>query len=249
MEELSHFGPRIVMSFFDGKLVFTETVLLGMILATLIAVFLVWLAKDLKKQPSKKQIVAEFIVEFIYNLTKNTMGPHNIVFAPYIGTIFIFIVLGNMLGMLGLRPVTTDVNTTFALSLLTFFLIEYNSIKSMGLKKKFLHMCEPFPVYIGAFTMFPLKIIEALSRPVSLGFRLFGNILGGFIVMELIFVALAGLSHMLSLQFPFLVAVLPLPANLFFDIFEPVVQAYIFTMLTMVFISMEILRHVGNESH
>jgi len=249
MEELSHFGPRIVLAFFDGKIIFTETAILGMILAALIAIVLIWLAKDLQKKPSKKQIVAEVIVQFVYNMTRNTMGQSNIAFAPYIGTILIFIVLGNMLGLLGLRPVTADVNTTFALSLLTFFLIEYNSIKSMGLKAKFLHMCEPFPWYIGALTMFPLKIIEALSRPVSLGFRLFGNILGGFIVMELLFVSLAGLSHMLSLHFPLLVAVIPLPANIFFDVFEPVVQAYIFTMLTMVFISMEIIRHVAEENH
>jgi len=249
MEELSHFGPRKVIILFDGKLFFTETVLLGMILAALIAIVLLWMAKDLHKQPSHKQVVAEIIVEFVYNLTRNTMGAHNIAFAPYIGTIFIFILLGNLLGLLGFRPVTTDVNTTFALSLLTFFLIEYNSIRSMGLKGKFLHMCQPFPWYVGAVTMFPLKIIEALSRPVSLGFRLFGNILGGFIVMELIFVSLAGLSHMLSLSFPAFVAVIPLPANFFFDMFEPVVQAYIFTMLTMVFISMEIIRHGAEEHH
>jgi F-type H+-transporting ATPase subunit a len=249
MEEMSHFGPKKVLIFFDGKLFVTETVILGAILAVIIAVVLLWLAKDLHKQPSSKQMVAEIIVEFIYNLTRNTMGPHNIAFAPYIGTIFIFILMGNMLGLLGLRPVTTDVNTTFALSLLTFILIEYNSIKSMGLKGKFLHMCAPFPWYVGGLTMFPLKIIEALSRPVSLGFRLFGNILGGFIVMELLFGALAGLSHFVGLKFPAFVAVIPLPANFFFDMFEPVVQAYIFTMLTMVFISMEIIRHEAGEHH
>lgn len=249
MEEMSHFGPRIILAFADGKIFVTETVIFAVILAAIIAAVLLWTAKDLQRQPSKKQVVAEFIVEFIYNMTRNTMGASNIAFAPYIGTIFIFILLGNMLGLFGFRPVTADVNTTFALSLLTFFLIEYNSIRSMGLKGKFLHMCQPFPWYVGAVTMFPLKIIEALSRPVSLGFRLFGNILGGFIVMELIFVSLGGLSHMLSLKFPALVAVIPLPANFFFDMFEPVVQAYIFTMLTMVFISMEIIRHGADEHH
>jgi len=249
MEELSHLGPRIIISLYDGKFFITETVMFGMILAVLIAILCLWLAKDLQKVPTKKQVVAEIIVKFIYNLTKTTMGPHNMAFAPYIGTIFIFILLGNMLGLLGLRPVTTDVNVTFSFSLLTFLLIEYNSIRSMGLRRKFLHMCDPFPWYVGMFTLFPLRIIEALARPVSLGFRLFGNILGGFIVLELLFISLAGLSHLLTLKFPLLVAVIPLPANIFFDMFEPVIQAYIFTMLSMVFISMEIIKRGTDEHH
>jgi F-type H+-transporting ATPase subunit a len=103
--------------------------------------------------------------------------------------------------------------------------------------------------------MFPLKIIEALSQPLSLGFCLFGNILGGVIVMSLIFTGLGSACHALAKTFPFLdtvpllEAVIPLPANLFFDVFEPIVQAYIFTMLTMVFLSMEIVKHGAGENH
>jgi len=254
MHDLNNIGPRIIIAFNDGKVFVTESVLFGLIVAALIALLCLWLANDLKKQPSKKQVVAEYIVEFVYNMTRKTMGIANINFAPYIGTILLFILLGNMLGMVGFRPITADVNTTFALSTLTFILIEYNSIKSMGLKRKFLHMCDPFPVPIAIFTMFPLKIIEALARPVSMGFRLFGNIFGGVMVMALIFTALGGLCHTLAetipiFHIPWLEAIIPLPANLFFDVFEPIVQAYIFTMLTMVFISMEIVRHGDGEHH
>jgi len=254
MHDLSNIGPRIIIVFNDGKAFITESVLFGALLAAIIVILCLWMVSDLRKQPSKKQIVAEFIVEFVYNMTKRTMGAHNVNFAPYIGTILLFILLGNMLGLVGFRPITADVNTTFALSTLTFVLIEYNSIKSMGLKRKFLHMCDPFPVPIAIFTMFPLKIIEALARPVSMGFRLFGNIFGGVMVMALIFTALGGLCHSLAeavpiFHIPLLEAVIPLPANIFFDIFEPIVQAYIFTMLTMVFISMEILRLGDGEHH
>ena len=242
MEGLSHLGPRIIISLNDGKFFITESVIFGVILAAVIAALAIWMTNNLTAIPSKKQVVAETIVEMVYNLTKRTMGAHCVNFAPYIGTLIIFILLGNMLGLLGFRPVTADVNMTFALSTVTFFLVQFNSFRSMGFKGKIKHMCDPFPF------LFPLKIIEALTQPISLGFRLFGNILGGFIVMEIIFAALEGLSHMLHLKFPLLIAVIPLPGKIFFDIFEPVVQAYIFTMLTMVFISIEIIKQ-GHEGH
>ena len=243
MHDLSHLGPKIVISLDGGRIIVTETVILGMLLAALIAAALIWLGHGLKKIPSKRQVLAEYLVEFIYNLTRNTMGAHNINFAPYVGTLFVFLILGNALGLFGLRPLTADVNMTFALSTITFFLINYNSIRSMGLKGKLRHMCDPY-----AF-MFPLKLIEALSQPVSLGFRLFGNILAGAIVMALIMSGLAWLSTMLFLPIPLLQAVFPLPAQLFFDVFHPLIQAYIFTMLTMVFISMEILKHGDEDRH
>jgi len=241
---MGHFGigPRIIVSFGDGALFITETVFFGIIVAAVIIILALWSTRKMEKFPKKKQVIAELIVESVYNLTKGTMGAHNIRFAPYIGTLIMFLVFANMLGLFGFRPVTADVNTTFALSILTFFLVQYNSFKSMGFKGKLKHMCDPYPF------MFPLKIIEMLSQPISLGFRLFGNILGGVIVMELIFAALHSASEALHLPIPFLTAIIPLPGNFFFDIFEPIVQAYIFTMLTMVFISMEIIIH-GDEHH
>jgi F-type H+-transporting ATPase subunit a len=108
-------------------------------------------------------------------------------------------------------------------------------------------MAEPYPF------MFPLKVIEEISLPVSLSFRLFGNIFGGVIIMALIFGGLHSASEALLGGIPFigeipwLQAVIPLPANAFFDIFEPLLQAFIFTMLTMVFVSMAVVSHEDQE--
>jgi F-type H+-transporting ATPase subunit a len=104
-------------------------------------------------------------------------------------------------------------------------------------------MGEPYPF------MYPIKIIEEISFPISLSFRLFGNILGGVIVMALVMSLFTYISEqLLHLPIPLFMAVLPLPMNAFFDIFEPVLQAFIFTMLTMAFISNAIAVKAGSGS-
>lgn len=238
MHDLNNLGPRIIFSFGeDSSFFITESVLFGAIVAIVIIIFALVSTRKLERDPKGLQGFAELIVEFVYNLVGDTMGKHNEKFAPYIGTLFMFLLLGNSMGMWGFRPVTADVNVAFALGIITFCLIQFNDFKTKGLKGKLKHMCDPYPF------MFPLKIIEEVSFPISLSFRLFGNILGGMIVMALIFNGLGSVSHMIHLPIPFLEAVIPLPANLFFDIFEPILQAFIFTMLSMVFISMAIVTH------
>ncbi|MDR0886430.1 MAG: F0F1 ATP synthase subunit A [Clostridiales Family XIII bacterium] len=233
MHDLNNLGPRIIIKFSD-KIFITETVIWGWIAAIVIALLLILSARKLTQYPKGAQGVAELIVEFVYNLVGNTMGKHNIGYAPYIGTLFIFLVLGNMLGMFGFRPTTADVNMTFALSILTFLNIQIGSMRSRGVIGYFGHFAQPYPFLL------PISILEEFSFPVSLGFRLFGNIFGGAIIMALVINGLGSLSHIVGMHYPFLEAIIPLPANLFFDIFEPIIQAYIFTMLTMVFIAKSI---------
>jgi len=243
VHDLNNLGPRIIIGFGDGSIFVTETVIFAIIIAIVMSVLALWMTNNMQRQPKGKQVVAEFIVQGIYKLVEDTMGKHNSNFAPYIGTLFIFLLFSNSLGIFGFRPVTADVNTAFALSLTTAFLMQYNGIRTMGFIGKIKHMGSPYPF------MFPLKVIEELSFPISLGFRLFGNILGGAIVMALLFTSLETASEALHLPIPLLQAVIPLPGNFFFDIFEPILQAFIFTMLTMVFISMEIVIHGVDHDH
>ncbi|MDR0569705.1 MAG: F0F1 ATP synthase subunit A [Clostridiales Family XIII bacterium] len=249
MEDLTHVGPKIFAKF-DNGLYITETVVAAVIVAVILVILTLWLSSGLQQVPKGKQVLAEMAVKGIYDLVTGTMGKHCEKFAPYIGTLFMFLILGNMLGLFGFRPTTADVNMTFALGGFTFILIQYNGFKTMGFKGKLKHMCEPLPF------MFPLKVIEEISFPISLSFRLFGNILGGVIIMALIKNGLYGLTeklfggHMPSVgefHLPFLQAVIPLPANFFFDMFEPVLQAFIFTMLTMVFVGMAVVTHESHE--
>lgn len=235
MHDIEHLGPRIIN--YIGGIGITETVYFGIIVAVVIIIFALLSTRNMKQNPKGLQAVAELIVETVYNMVGSTMGKNRLNFAPYIGTLFLFLILGNMLGLFGFRPTTSDVNMTFALALLTFLIIQGSSLYYNGVKGYFKHFAEPMPF------MVPIKIIEEISFPISLGFRLFGNILGGVIIMALIFNGLGSLSHSLSMHIPWLEAVIPLPANAFFDIFEPILQAFIFTMLTMVFVAKGIMSH------
>lgn len=231
MLNVEELGARIIVGFGEGKLFLTESTLWGMILAGILAVVGVWLGRGLETVPStKRQLVAEFIVEKIYSYAEDNLGTQGQQYAPYIGTIFAYVLTGSALGLLGLRPITADINVTFGLALLSFLLIQGSSIRVLGLRGRLHHMCQPYPF------MFPLHIIEEVTLPVSLAFRLFGNIFGGLVVVELWFVFMEWLSGFVS-DVPFLRAVLVLPLNAFFDIFEPAIQTYIFVTLTMVFLA------------
>jgi len=227
-------GPRIIIRFSNGVYV-TETVCWAVIVAVAMIVFAIVATRNLKRYPKGLQAVAELIVEYVYKFTRNTMGKHNIGFAPYIGTLFFFLLLCNALGLIGQRAATADMNFCFAMGLLVFFLIQFNSVKSKGIKHYLKEFAEPYPF------MVPIKIIEEIVFPVSLSFRIFGNILAGFIIVELYLNMMHTASESLHLPIPLLQAVTPLPVNAFFDVFEPLLQAFVFTILTMAFIGKAIL--------
>lgn len=240
MINVNELGARIIIGFGDGQVFLTESTLWGFIIAAVIAVFGIWLGHGLKIVPeTKRQLAAEFIVEKIYDYARENLGRDAEIFAPYIGTIFLYILMGSSLGLFGQRPITADVNVTFGLSILTFLLIQVSGFRILGAKGKLKHMCDPYPF------MLPLNILEDCTLPISLGFRLFGNIFGGVIVVDLWMNLMDWLSSLIC-SVPFLRAVLVLPLNGFFDMFEPAIQTYIFVTLTMVFLAKAIARQ---ENH
>lgn len=240
MHSTAHLGPRKIIGLFDGSVFITETVCFAWIVATAMVLFAYFATRKMERVPKGMQLVAEIIVDSVYKLVGSTMGARNLRYAPYIGTLLIFLVLSNALGLIGFRPVTADVNTTFALSSITFLLIQFGSIKSKGIIGHIKHYGQPYPF------MYPIKIVEDISFPISLSFRLFGNITGGMIVMTLVFQGLHALTEGLHIGIPFFQFLIPLPLNLFFDVFEPILQAFIFTMLTMAFVALAV---TGHEDH
>lgn len=225
----SGFGPNVV--FKVGGIPITETVVNTWIIMLVLIVFSLIATRNYKRIPKGIQNATEALVDGMYNLTDQGMGKDKLNFAPYVGTLMLFLIFANLAGLVGLRPPTADVNTTFALSIITFVMIHFFGFKKKGFgyAKGFL---EPIPF------MLPMNIISELATPISLSFRLFGNIVGGLIIIRLLYTALAALSLKLGIGVPIFEAFIPIVFHAYFDIFAGVLQSFIFVMLTMVFVSM-----------
>lgn len=181
------------------------------------------------EKPSSIVTIAEFFVEAVESLVKNTMGENRVGFAPYIGTISLFLVFANLLGLLGLEVPTADYSIVLALAMITFMLIHLNSINSNGIKDYLKSFMEPTPI------MLPINLISEMVIPIALSFRLFGNMISGTIIIALVFSALNSIS---IITIPFIAPFL----NAYFDVFVGIIQTFIFVMLTMVFISNKVKR-------
>ena len=224
------FGPRIIFEI--GGIPITETVTNTWLIMIAVIVFFYFATRNLEKIPGKLQNALEALVDAIYGLTKQSMGDDKVGFAPYMGTLLIYLTIANLLGLVGFRPPTADVNTTLSLAMMTFVMIHGFGMKSKGVGTYLKGFTEPF----AALT--PLNIIGELATPISLGFRLFGNIVGGLIIMALLYGALGALSAKIGLPIPIFETGIPAPFHIYFDLFAGVLQSFIFVMLSMVFVSM-----------
>lgn len=225
------YGPYIVTELPFG-IPLSQTVVTTWFLMAIIMILTLLGTRNLKMVPGKGQIIVETLVGGINGLTVQTMGEKNKHFAPYIGTLLIFIAVSNLSGLVGLRPPTADINTTLGLALITFCMIQGFSIYSKGIWGYIKSFFQPIVF------MAPLNIIGELATPVSLSFRLFGNITGGLIMMSLLYGALGYVTEML-LHIPIPIFQVGIPAflHMYFDLFAGLIQSFIFSMLTMVFVA------------
>lgn len=176
--------------------------------------------KHASEVPGFFQNIVELVVEKLDGMVKMVMGKNAAKFANYIGTIFIFILISNFSGLLGLRPPTADYGVTLPLGLATFTLIHYNKLKHKKLKGALAELCDPWPIWA------PINIIGYIAVPVSLSLRLFANVLSGVVMMALVY----GLLRVIAIGWP---AVL----HVYFDLFSGAIQTYVFCMLTMTYLS------------
>ncbi len=210
---------------FFGQEVWLTTTTICMLIVILALVVFALIANrvirkaDPEKAPGPFLNVIEYMVDAIDNLTKTNMGEkHGGKFANYIGTIFCFILLANISGLFGLRPPTADYGVTFGLAIITFVLIHYNGFKYQKSK----HITNLFKPAL----LTPINIIGELATPLSMSLRLFGNVLSGTVMMALIY----GLIGKFAIIWPSVL-------HGYFDVFSGAIQTYVFSMLTMVFIS------------
>ena len=226
-------GPRIYFTIpIFGGINVNETEVNLLIVTLLLLVVSLILTHKMEKIPRKKtQLLAEKIVITIDNLVESTMGKRYMAFAPYMMTLFASSVLGSLSSRIGLRSTTQDFNTTLCWALVTAFFIHYIGFKSSGFKGYLHSFAEPIAV------MTPINMIGIVTTPMSMALRHFGNVLGGSAIMTLLYSAFAGVSSMIHLPIPALQVGVPAILSLYFDFFGGCMQAFIFCMLTMVYIS------------
>lgn len=194
-----------------------ESVVVTWIIMALLVVVSILLTRNLKvENPGRRQLALEAFFATVQNFFKEILGEEGARYIPYLIAVAIYVGVANLIGLLGFVPPTKDLNVTAALALMSIVLIEYAGLRKKGLKGFCKSLAEPLPV------MLPFNILEILIRPVSLCMRLFGNVLGAFVVMELI-----------KLVVP---VVIPVPFSFYFDIFDGLIQAYVFVFLTSLFI-------------
>lgn len=197
-----------------------------------------FLTHGIKERPdSIRQHIAEYIVEQISSLVSGNMGARFSMFAPFVAAIMGISVFSSLLTLVGLFPPTSDINITAGWAILVFILITHYKLKC-GPIYYLKGFAEPIPLFA------PLNVIGEIATPVSMAFRHYGNVLSGSVISVLVTAALQGLSAKLLSWLPGALAGFPLfqiglPAvlSIYFDVFSGCLQAFIFAMLTMLYIS------------
>jgi F-type H+-transporting ATPase subunit a len=198
-----------------------------LIIVAVLIIFAIVANRKLKKAtevPDGFQNILELIVELLDNMVKGSMGKWAPGFRNYIGTIFVFILVSNISGLLGLRPPTADYGTTLCLGLITFFLIHINTFKHQSVKQIWIDKCSPLPPWLPIWL--PINVISDIAVPISLSLRLFANVLSGTVMMALVY----GLLNKLAV-------IWPAALHVYFDLFSGAIQTYVFCMLTMTYIA------------
>jgi F-type H+-transporting ATPase subunit a len=185
------------------------------------------------KAPSVRQHVAEWAVEKLDSMVKESMGEYFSAFPPFIGAVLLLSAFSSLMCLFGLFSPTSDINVVAGWAILVFGLLTHYKLKG-GFFNYLKGFTEPI------FLMTPMNILGEVATPVSMAFRHYGNVMSGSVVSILVAVALQGLSNLLLGwlpgflgEIPFLQVGIPAVLSLYFDIFSGCMQAYIFAMLTM----------------
>ncbi len=211
-----------------------------MLVLTLVCI---WLTHDLKvKNISKRQAAAEFIVKTAENFVRSNMGEKWAHYTPFVASIFALSLCSSLASLVGLWSPTADVSTTMAWAIVVFVIITATKIRTNGIGGYLKGFCDPI------FVMAPFNVLGEVFTPISMAFRHFGNIVSGTVITALVYAALVAANHALFgwlpgavgeilSSIPFLTVGVPAVISLYFDWFGSFMQAFIFCMLTMMFIA------------
>ena len=215
MEELEA-ATAFTIPIFGGIEVAESTVISWVIMAIIMILTLV-LTRNMKvENPGKLQVGVEYVVESLQNIVRGIVGHEGERYVPYLATVLVFLGISNVFAVTGMKPPTKDLNVSAAVALMSIVLVQIASIRQNRVKGWLKGFTKPIAVVT------PINIMELAIRPLSLCMRLFGNVLGAFVVMKL-------LEHLVPI-------ILPAVFSLYFDFFDGLIQAYVFVFLTSLFI-------------
>jgi F-type H+-transporting ATPase subunit a len=207
----------------------SDTVVATWIVMAIIFLFGVLATRRLKEIPSKPQVLVEAFVGFINKIAEDNLGHHWKSFAAFLGTIFTFLIVANLaplvtpMGGFGfeppfvIKPLTRDINVTAAFAVVVIITVFVASVRYRGVGGFIKSLFRPNPI------MLPFNLMEYLIKPLSLSLRLFGNILGAYIIMQLIEAVMP--------------VVMPPILGLYFDLFDGLIQAVVFSFLSTIYIA------------
>ena len=239
MDSISITGAKIYFEIpIFGGIPITETQVNSWIVMAAIFVLCLVLTHNMQvKAVTKRQIIAEWIVEKVTNLVTENMGEKFRGFAPFICAILGLSAFSSLSSLLGMYPPTADLNTVAGWAILVFVMITFYKIKANGFLGYLKGYTQPFALFT------PFNILSELGTPVSMAFRHFGNVVSGVVISTLVYAALASLSTLLLGwlpgvlgNIPFLQVGIPAILSIYFDVFSSCMQAFIFAMLTMLYI-------------
>lgn len=210
---------------------FDESTVVSWIIIAVMAVVAFLLTRNLKVQGniSKRQLLLEMAYEKAEAFFKTIMGPKVEKYIPWLMSLGLFIGISNMIGLLGFKPPTKSMQVTAAMAITSIVLVEYSAFKDKG----FIGRLKGFTKPVSLVT--PINILEVFTKPLSLCMRLFGNIIAAFTIMELVKCV------------PFLKIGFPAVFSLYFDLFDGLLQAYIFCFLTAIYLE-ESVEEIEEES-
>lgn len=186
--------------------------------------------------PSRLQASAELLHDFIHDMVENNAGPTAKAFVPYIFSLFLFILMGNLLGLIPYSfTFTSHIIVTMTLALIIFVIITLVGIFKHGLHFLRLFFPSDIPIFVAPL-LIPVEIMSYLSRPLSLGVRLFANMVAGHAMLKIF----AGFAVLLSTGTLLPLSILPLMVNVLltgFEVMVAILQAYVFTILTCIYLN------------
>lgn len=221
-----------IFSFNIGKFLIniTSDIIVQWVVILILGILVYFLTRNLKRVPDKRQVVLETIYSQIEDLVRSNIGESYKGYIPYVGTLIIYLLILNLIGIIGIKPPTQNLSVTLGLGLTSFLVINYTALKRNGALGYAKGLGQPF------LLMLPLNIMERVMLPISLALRLFGNMMAATMLVEMLYEALGSIGWFAQIGAPII-------AHGYFDLFDGTIQMLVFTMLTIINIKMTAEHH------